>query len=43
VGLFFQTRPGSYNAIALIGFLNDLKWAFSRSASHPDLGWPAIA
>jgi len=24
-GLFFQTRPGSYNDVTLIAFLNDLK------------------
>lgn len=27
-GLVFQTRPGSYNDVALIGFLNDLKRHF---------------
>ena len=27
-GLFFQTRPGSYNDVTLIDFLNDLKRAF---------------
>jgi DDE superfamily endonuclease len=27
-GLFFQTRPGSYNDVSLIGFLNELKRHF---------------
>jgi len=27
-GLFFQTRPGSYNDVTLIGFLNELKYHF---------------
>jgi len=27
-GLFFQTRPGSYNDVALIGFLNALQRHF---------------
>jgi putative transposase len=27
-GLFFQTRPGSYNDVALIDFLNDLRRHF---------------
>jgi putative transposase len=27
-GLFFQTRPGSYNDVTLIAFLNDLKREF---------------
>lgn len=28
--LMFQTRPGSYNDVALIGFLNELKRHFRR-------------
>jgi hypothetical protein len=29
-GLIFQTRPGSYNDVALIGFLNELRRHFRR-------------
>jgi transposase len=29
-GLFFQTRPGSYNDLTLIDFLNDLQREFRR-------------
>ena len=29
-GLFFQTRPGSYNDVSLIDFLTDLKREFRR-------------
>jgi len=29
-GLFFQTRPGSYNDVSLIGFLDELKRHFCR-------------
>lgn len=40
-GLFFQTRPGSYNDVTLIEFLNDLKREF-RGRRRITLVWDGL-
>ncbi len=42
-GLFFQTRPGSYNDVALIGFLSELKRHLGGRRLILIWGWPAVA